>query len=496
MVLGATIFLAICLACLFVLSAWRRKIYGTKNLPPGPMPLPIIGNFLELKAKNVSESLRRLSDQYGPVFTVYYGSDRVVVLYGYDVVKEVLVNRGDEFINRGSFPSADVNNKGLGLVMSSGERWAQIRRFSLTTLRNFGMGKKGIEERIQDEAEYLREELKAKKGQPCHPALLFSSATANIISHVLLGERFDYNDQEYQKILHLLISSFRLEISRFSLPLQLYNIFPRIMDLLPGPHKTFFKNLHDVQAFISKRVKAHEETFDPNVLRDYVDAFLLKMEQEKHNPQTEFTRENLAMTVYDIFIAGTETGSTSLRYFLLVLLEHPDVEAKIHAEIDRTIGRDRLPSIKDRIEMPYTEAVIHELQRYIDLIPLGLTRLVQKETQIRGYTIPKGSTIYPILSSALHDSNQFENPRKFCPEHFLDDKGAFKKNSADMPFSAGKRNCLGEGLARMQLFLFLTTILQSFRLKHPPGVTQIDLTPDVSGFGNIPRPHLLCFVPR
>ncbi|XP_042328440.1 cytochrome P450 2B1-like [Sceloporus undulatus] len=100
-----------------------------------------------------------------------------------------------------------------GVILTNGKRWIQMRRFSLTTMRNFGMGKKGIEERIQEETEYLVKELRATNSQPFIPATLFSSATGNVISHILFGERFDYQDKDFVRILRLLTDSLRLESS-------------------------------------------------------------------------------------------------------------------------------------------------------------------------------------------------------------------------------------------------------------------------------------------
>ncbi|XP_060638762.2 cytochrome P450 2C25-like [Anolis sagrei] len=490
--LGSTaIFLVVFLV---LLVAWRKVEAKRRNWPPGPTPLPITGNLLQLKGTNISEQMKKLSAKYGPVFMVYFGSDQAVVVHGYDMVKKVLVDNADDFLDRGTFPSAEKLSKGLGVFMSNGERWVHIRRFSLMTFRNFGMGKKGIEEWIQEEAEHLVKALRNTKGQPLSPASLFNSVTGNVICHILLGERFDYQDEEYVQIINFVINSIRLESSFAG---QLYNMIPRIMDRLPGPHQTMFQEAYAIQDFINRKIEEHIETFDAtDTPRDFVDTFLLKMEQEKNNPRTEFTKEHLMLTINDLFFAGTETTSTTLRFTLMLLVGHPSVQAKVQEEIDRVIGRERMPSMKDRPGMPYTEAVIHEAQRFLDLVPLGLARRARRDVELEGFVIPKGATVLPMLTSLLNDSKQFKNPHRFDPEHFLDEKGNFKKNGADVPFSAGKRNCLGEGLARMELFLFFTTILQNFCLKFPPGVTKMDFTPDVSGFLNIPRQVPFCFSPR
>ncbi|XP_060638765.2 cytochrome P450 2C19-like [Anolis sagrei] len=479
---------------LVLLVAWRKVEAKMRNWPPGPTPLPVIGNLLQLKGTNIAKQLKKLSAKYGPVFMVYFGRDQVVVIYGYDVVKKVLLESGDDFLNRGSLPTADKVNRGLGLFMSNGERWIQLRRFSLMTLRNFGMGKKSIEERTQEEAQHLVKALRETKGKPLSPSRIFNCATGNVICHILLGERFNYEDEEYLQILHFISNAFRIESSFAG---QLYNIFPWIMDHLPGPHQTMFKEAFGIQDFIMQKIEEHERTFDgTDAPQDFIEAFLLKMEQEKNNPKTEFTTENLMMTINDLFVAGMETASTTLRFILMLLLEHPAVAVKVHEEIDSVIGQERPPAMADRPKMPYTEAVTHEAQRVLDIIPSGLVRKAKRDVELEGFIIPKGATVLTMLTSALNCPEQFKNPHRFNPEHFLDEKGNFKKNGADVPFSAGKRNCLGEGLARMELFLFLTTILQNFRLKFPPGVTEINLTPDVSGFANIPRQVPFCFSPR
>uniref|UniRef100_A0A8D2IAV8 unspecific monooxygenase n=1 Tax=Urocitellus parryii TaxID=9999 RepID=A0A8D2IAV8_UROPR len=151
--------LVLCLSCLLLLSLWRQRS-GRGKLPPGPMPLPILGNILQIDTKNISKSLTDLSKAYGPVFTVYLGLRPTVVLHGYEAVKEALIDHGEVFSGRGSFPVGDRVTKGFGIIFSTGSRWKVMRRFSLMTLRNFGMGKRSIEDRVQEEARCLMEELR------------------------------------------------------------------------------------------------------------------------------------------------------------------------------------------------------------------------------------------------------------------------------------------------------------------------------------------------
>ncbi|XP_030076028.1 cytochrome P450 2G1 [Microcaecilia unicolor] len=485
-------FLAAFFICLLLTSTWKN-LSKKDRLPPGPTPLPIVGNLLQVKFGEMVKCLLMLNEKYGPLFTVYFGPRRVVVLCGYEVVKEALIDQGDDFLSRGEAPVFDRIFQGYGVGMSNGERWKKLRQFSIMTLRNFGMGKRSLEERIQEEVQYLMKEFKKKKQSSFNPQHLLFYSASNVISTIVFGKRFHYDDEEWNSRLCIIKEGFQLISTVWG---QLYDLFPSIMWCMPGPHNRIFQIFEEFKEYISETVKKNKETLDPNNPRHFIDCFLIRMEKEKEDKGSYFDMNNLVLTVLDIYTAGTETISNTITYGLLLLMKYPEIEARLHEEIDLVIGRNRSPIMEDRNNMPYTNAVIHEIQRFSDVVPMGVSRTVTKDTPFRGYQIPKDTIVVMMLGTVLRDPKHFCDPENFNPRNFLDENGEFKKNNAFFPFATGKRMCLGEGLARMELFLVITSILQNFSLKPLVDPKDIDITPAESGFENLPYHYELCVIPR
>ncbi|XP_077788486.1 cytochrome P450 2F3-like [Podarcis muralis] len=485
------ILLAMVVSCLLFLHFSSRKKFRT--LPPGPAPLPFIGNMHQVDIKELINSLKELSKTYGPMYTFHLGSRPCVVLSGYQVLKEALIDKAEEFSGRGDFPAVQMWSKGNGIVYGTGERWRQLRRFAISTFKNFGMGKRSIEERIKEEAQFLVAEFHKTEGKPFDPTFFLSCAGSNIICTLVFGDRFEYTDKKFLMLLDLINSNWKLMSSTWG---QMLFSFPKIMKYVPGPHRQIYKNYLKLAKFVGERLELNRQTLDVNNPRDFIDCFLIKIQQEKNNPDTHFNEDTMSKTTVNLFFAGTETVSSTLRYGLRILMRHPEVEEKLHEEIDRVIGVNRSPCMEDRSRMPYTDAVIHEIQRYADIVPMAVPHTVTRDVEFRGYTLPKDLNIIPLICTSQFDPTHFKNPTSFDPTHFLDESGRFKKNDAFMAFSAGKRVCLGESLAVMELFIFLTTILQNFKLKPLMKPEDIDITPESTGLGSIPRPYQFCLIAR
>ncbi|XP_043541535.1 cytochrome P450 2F2-like, partial [Chiloscyllium plagiosum] len=144
-----------------------------------------------------------LAEKYGNVFSVELGPLKAVVLTGYDAVKDALVNHADQFSGRPPIPIFDDYSFRTGVIFSDGKLWRENRKFVISALRGFGMGKKSIEDRISEEASFLVNVFESHKGQPFETARILNSAVSNIICSILFGDRFDYDDKIFNSLINM-----------------------------------------------------------------------------------------------------------------------------------------------------------------------------------------------------------------------------------------------------------------------------------------------------
>uniref|UniRef100_A0A3B4AM51 Cytochrome P450, family 2, subfamily X, polypeptide 9 n=1 Tax=Periophthalmus magnuspinnatus TaxID=409849 RepID=A0A3B4AM51_9GOBI len=435
-------FLLWLIICFFIIQFKSRR---PKNFPPGPITLPLLGNLHNLSLDNPLQDFER----YGNIYSLYLGSKPMVMLCGVQAIKEALVNKAVEFAGRPQDMYVNITTESKGVILADyGPRWKEHRRFALMTLRNFGLGKQSMEERILAELQHTSADLESSIGKFLSPQVMFHNASSNIICQVLFGMRFDYNDWTMKEIVRC---------------------FTENAKLANGPWAMVSLNNHN-KLYLNLGSNQGENTFN--------------------DPDSTFSEDLLSMYSLDLHFAGTDTTSNTLLTGFLYLMTNPDIQERCQAEIDRVLeGKDKA-CFEDRHNMPYVQAVIHEMQRIANTVPLSVFHNTTKDTEVMGYTIPKGTMVIPNLSSVLSEEGQWKFPRGFHPENFLNDQGEFVKPEAFMPFSAGPRMCLGEGLARMELFLITVTLLRKFKFIWPEDAGEPDYTP-VYGVTLTPKPYFM-----
>ncbi|XP_035975811.2 cytochrome P450 2U1 isoform X1 [Halichoerus grypus] len=481
---------ALLLLSLAALLAWSwRWRHRARGIPPGPMPWPVVGNFgfgllprflrrkswlhrqaraagMEPSALNPQMFLADLARVYGNVFSFFVGHYLVVVLNDFHSVREALVQQAEIFSDRPRVPLVSLVTKEKGIVFAHyGPVWRQQRKFSHSTLRHFGLGKLSLEPKIIEEFKYVKEEMQKHGEDPFNPFPIINNAVSNIICSLCFGQRFDYTNSEFKKMLSLM--SRALEIC-LNTQLLLVNICPWLYYLPFGPFKEFRQIEKDITTFLKKIIRDHRESLDVENPQDFIDMYLLHVEEErKNNSNSSFNEDYLFYIIGDLFIAGTDTTTNSLLWCLLYVSLNPDIQEKVQEEIERVIGADRVPSLTDKAQMPYTEATIMEVQRLTAVVPLAIPHMTSEKTVLQGYSIPKGTVILPNLWSVHRDPATWEKPDDFYPNRFLDDQGQLIKKETFIPFGIGKRVCMGEQLAKMELFLMFVSLMQSFTFALP-----------------------------
>ncbi|CAH1791450.1 unnamed protein product, partial [Owenia fusiformis] len=239
----------------------------------------------------------------------------------------------------------------------------------------------------------------------------------------------------------------------------------------------------------------HLKTYDPDNIRDFIDAFIHEQKLRENNTDEHwFNAQQLLWNIEDLFNTGTETTSTILRWAFLCMIHHPEIQKKVRAEILDVIGAERLPSMHDKKRLSYTEATINEIQRMCLIGPLGgPIHMTLRTTHFKNYVLPANTGVLPNIYAIHHDSEYWDEPFKFKPERFIDQDGNFQKDEHVIPFSVGKRACIGESLARMELFLIFVAILQKFSIEVPQG-SPLPPMEGNRGLSVAPKNYEACFV--
>ena len=473
--------------------------YAGLNIPPSPGPKRFPFGHLHLWGKKPNMgTIESFRAKVGDIYSLDLAGRLMVIVSGYDNLKEVLVNHWNEtadrpytFIHQKPF----LNEINRGVITGRGDNWKAQRTATIVILRAFGMGKNLMEKKINEEVNIFVKKLGSQNSQPVDFRNLINISISNIICSMIVGKRFDHDDPHFVKLINDINSSFEKVPNT---PLLTLFPFLRHVPFDPLGVRAWMKHVLAVRnEFSLRHINEEKKTFDKTKTpENFITAYFQKMlEEAAEGGKKYLDEENLIANIRTLFIAGTETTSTTIYWCVLICLHHPEVQEKVFKEITTHVGEERLPTINDRPQLRYLDAVIRETQRFASLVPL-MARDVAENFEFKGYTIPKGCLLMVNFLSALHDPNPWGDPEKFRPERFFDADGNLTKPEEFIPFGLGRRVCLGEALAKMELFLFLATIFQRFRFEPedpsgelPPlkGQLQIVL---------VPKPYKVKFVPR
>ena len=468
------------------------------NYPPGPIALPIVGNLYNLGTVPLV-NLTKLSQKYGSIFQIFLGSQRAVVVSDINTARAALLRNVNDFAGRPSVHSGDIFSHN-GHAISFGNyspAWRMQRKIAHGALKLYSAGMDKLEKVILREIQEVFQQFDQSGEEPHDPHCSISLGVLNVICALTLGSRYSATDPEFRTVVEL--------NDTFAETLGLGNL----VDIFPSLKHVPFdsENIRRLKRAVKERdkilvrkYKEQLETYEPGKIRGFTDALIKVMkdaENDDHQLKSLISEDHVLMSMADMFAAGSETLTSTLLWMILLFNNHPEVQAKVHQELDEVIGRTRLPSLKDRKSLPYLEATLAEVLRLRPVAPLGVPHKALVDTTLNGYNIPKDTTLIVNLWAIHHDPKHWENPSEFDPERFLDKNGnvVSPATMSYLPFSAGRRVCLGELLAKVEVFLFAAQILHQFKIENPPGCPLPSLEGDV-GMGLKPKPFQVCIKRR
>ncbi|XP_074873746.1 steroid 21-hydroxylase isoform X2 [Carettochelys insculpta] len=428
--------LLLALLALLVL-AWallwgRREAYRKPGLAalPGPWALPLVGGLPHILHPELPLHMLELARRYGPMYRLRLGSKDMVVLNTVDGIRQALSQKWSDFAGRPPSFVGDLISLG-GHDLSLGDftpSWRQQRKAAHSAL-------------ICVQRLHMDAVLGAQAAALCQ---MPDEAAIHDI-HSCIQELVELWGQNALRALDVV---------------PLLQLFPN------RALRRLLQHVRFRDDFVRAQIQKHQELLHPEGAPDIV-AHLLGKQQEARG---DLAPEQVHMAIVDLFVGGTETTAALLTWAVAFLLHYPEVQDRIYEELQRVLGPQQPPTYGDRDRLPLLSATINETLRLRPTAPLALPHSATRDTSLLGMAIPKGTILIPNLFAAHHDEAVWSHPLEFRPERFLEAEKPWLAQRQLLPFSCGARACLGETLARAELFVFLGHLLREFRMEPPtPG---------------------------
>ncbi|KAJ7370095.1 hypothetical protein OS493_034306 [Desmophyllum pertusum] len=447
--------LLIFLVAVYVVST----IWENRNLPPGPFPLPMLGNLLSVGLKQPYRDLANMAEKYGKLFRIHMGSRKVIVINSYEIAREALIAKAEDFAGRPHhfFGSIFGRNSTDLAFQTFSQRWKIQHKITLTALR-LTADKANIALHV----EQLCEKFHSYNGKPFCPRDLVYKSFGNCLSSLIFGQENKLDDCEVDKLIEALhIFAKSLGAANFIDTFPIFKYFP--IEIIRKARQA----AETRDEIFERKFEEHVSTFQKDNIRDLIDTMLKGFHE--NNARGLLTEEYLISSASDVFMPGTETPSTVMTWLVFYAIKYPDVQARLHRELDDVIGNtNRLPEISDRHNLPYLEAFIAEVHRIVSDTPLAVPHSTMRDTSLAGFLIPRDTTVFLNLWAIHHNPDYWNDPFCFKPERFLDEQGQLHVEGI-LPFSLGKRSCPGESFGKKAVFLYVARLLYRFKFECPPG---------------------------
>ena len=457
------------------------------RLPPGPRGLPLFGSLLDIR-HDTHLAIDRLAKRYGDICLLRFGSVPTVVISDADLLHEAFGKAvlADRWVSE----IMDALSGQKDLVLAPyGEHWRQMQRFAnreLLSARNVdNVRARHIEEVVDGLVAQMAE--MGDAGELVSPPLMTARSNATLMFRSIFGQPEDATDEFLQQRETLLQYISWIFSSATSTNLADYISWLRFLP--NNAVKEAVRQAEIGSAIIRALVDAARNR--PGL--DLPSPICLVEVMLSREEAGEITSAMTCDLCLDLMIAGTDTSAQTVNWFLLMLANRPQIQARVHEELDRVIGRDTLPTTDDRTRLPYVFACLAESMRYRTIGPLGLPHRASEDTELGGYRIPAGTQVLGNIYSIHHDPQYWDSPDEFIPERFLPlEDGSMSPaltSRAYLPFGTGHRRCPGRRLAETTVWLHITRMLHRLHFETPEGgpITE----DEVFGLAISPKPYSL-----
>ncbi|XP_068443546.1 cytochrome P450 17A2 [Clinocottus analis] len=486
---------------LFVISAVVFLVAGPRARapgPPAPLPclprLPVLGSLPWLGG-GVAPHLRfcQLALRYGSVFALHLGPHYTVVINEHRHAREVLLQRGRDYAGRPNMVTTSLLTRGGKDIAFSdfSPLWKLHRRLVHDSFSLFGEGSGRLQDVVLSSVDSLCAELLAGGRRGFDPAAAVTRAVTNVVCTLVFSATYRHGDEELQEVMR-----YNDGIVQTIAGGGLVDIYPW-MKVFPSRALRRLKACIAVRdRLLTRKLEEHKASLSDGDPRDLLDALLKGKTASGQKPEDEtITDDHVLMTAAEAFGAGVETTSTTLLWILVYLLHHPEVQERVQKELDEQVGAERPVCASDRARLPYLDCVINEGMRIRPVSPVLIPHIAMTDSSIGGHAVRRGTRVLVNMWAIHHDPEHWARPDLFNPDRFLDGRGRRVCPPGFLPFGAGPRVCVGESLARLELFLFLSSLLQRMSFTLPRGAAP----PSLQGRLGVvlqPLPYTVVVTPR